>query len=216
MKIFLDTANVEEIREAVALGLVDGVTTNPTLLSRESGDWRETVSSICDIVNGPVSVEVVSQDYEGMVREAQEHAKIHENVVCKIQMGKPGLKAVQTLRDKGIRTNVTLVFSATQALLVGKAGAEYVSPFVGRIDDISTEGMDLVHQIMTIYENYAFHTEVIVASLRHPMHVVGAALAGADIATIPAKVMNQLWNHPLTDIGVERFLADWEKVKKNM
>ena len=213
MKFFIDTANLEEIKEAAQLGVLDGVTTNPTLISRVEGKFEEILRSICEVVDGPVSAEVVSLEAEGMIREGRELAKIHKNIVIKIPITREGLKAIKQLESEGIRVNVTLIFSATQAILAAKAGASFVSPFVGRIDDISGEGMQLVHEIITIYNNYGFKTEVIVASIRNPMHVVTAALIGAHIATIPFKVIEQLVKHPLTDVGIERFLTDWEKVK---
>lgn len=213
MKFFIDTANIEEIKQAAELGVLDGVTTNPSLVSKVPGKFEDILRSICEVVNGPVSAEVVSLDAEGMIREGRELAKIHKNTVVKIPITTEGLKAIKKLESEGIRVNVTLIFSATQAILAAKAGASFVSPFVGRIDDISGEGMQLVHDIVTIYDNYGFKTEVIVASIRNPMHVVTAALMGAHIATIPFKVIEQLVKHPLTDVGIERFLADWEKVK---
>jgi len=212
MKIFLDTANVEEIREAHALGVIDGVTTNPSLIAKEGREFRKVVEEICAIVDGPVSAEAVSLQAEAMIREAESLSAIHRNVVVKIPMTAEGLKAVKALSRKGIRTNVTLVFSAAQALLAAKAGASYVSPFVGRLDDVGQEGMDLIEQIVTIYENYAFPTEIIVASVRNPVHVVQSALLGAHIATVPYGVLRQLLQHPLTEIGLRKFLADWEKV----
>ncbi len=211
MKLFLDTANLEEIRKGVELGVVDGVTTNPTLIAREGRPYRDVLLEICRAVNGPVSAEVVALDAEGMVREARELAAIHDNIVIKIPVTAEGLKAVRRLGDEGIRTNVTLVFSANQALLAAKAGASFVSPFVGRLDDRGHEGMGLIEQIVTIYNNFGFDTEVIVASVRHPMHVLEAAMIGADIATIPYKVLQSLMAHPLTDLGLEQFLADWER-----
>ncbi len=217
MKFFIDTANVDEIREAASLGLLDGVTTNPTLMAREAGKgktFRQILEEICEIVDGPISAEAVRMDFEGMVKEARELASISKNIVVKIPITMEGLKAVKALKKEGIRTNVTLVFSPTQALLAAKAGATFVSPFVGRVDDVSSGGMEMVAQIVRIFENYAFETEVLVASVRHPMHVVEAALMGADIVTMPFKVINQLVKHPLTDVGIERFLKDWEKVKK--
>jgi len=218
MKIFIDTANVDEIREAVTLGVVDGVTTNPTLLSREiertGREANEIIKEICDIVKGPVSGEVIALESDKMIEEARKLAVIDEHVVIKIPMTEDGLKAVSVLSKEGINTNVTLVFSAVQALLAAKAGATYVSPFVGRLDDISSIGMDLVEEIATIFENYQFKTEIIVASVRNPLHVLESALIGADIATIPFKVIRQLLKHPLTDIGIERFLADWDKIRK--
>lgn len=212
MKFFIDTANVEEIRKANDLGLLDGVTTNPTLISKEKRDFKELIGEICQIVDGPVNAEVVSVDGDGMVKEARELLKLGENIVVKIPLIKEGLKAVKILKEEGIKTNVTLCFSPVQALMAAKAGAAYVSPFVGRLDDISQRGMDLVEEIITIYENYGFDTEIIVASIRNPVHVLDAALMGADIATIPYNVMEQLIKHPLTDIGLDKFLADWKKV----
>ena len=211
MKFFIDTANVQEIREAHALGMVDGVTTNPSLVAKEGRDFKELIKEICGIVDGPVSAEVVSVDAEGIVREARDLAEIAENIVVKVPLIEEGLKAVKILTDEGIRTNVTLCFSAVQALMAAKAGAAYISPFVGRLDDINHVGMELVEQILTIYENYSFDTEVIVASIRSPLHVLDSALMGADIATIPFKVIKQLVKHPLTDIGLANFLADWKK-----
>ena len=213
MKLLLDSADINEIKQAAELGILDGVTTNPSLVSKVPGKFEDILRSICEVVNGPVSAEVVSLDAEGMIREGRELAKIHKNIVIKIPITKEGLKAIKQLESEGIRVNVTLIFSPTQAILAAKAGASFVSPFVGRIDDISSEGMQLVHDIVTIYNNYGFKTEVIVASIRNPMHVVTAALMGAHIATIPFKVIEQLVKHPLTDVGIERFLADWEKVK---
>ena len=212
MKFFVDTANIEEITKANDLGLLDGVTTNPTLVSREGREFKELITEICGIVDGPVSAEVVSTDAEGMVKEARDLAKIADNIVVKIPLIKEGLQAVKVLSGEGIKTNVTLCFSPIQALMAAKAGADYISPFVGRLDDISHVGMELVEQIVTIYENYGFETEVIVASIRNPIHVLDAAIMGADIATIPYKVMEQLIKHPLTDIGLEKFLADWNKM----
>lgn len=213
MKIFLDTANVEQIREAASLGLVDGVTTNPTLVSRESGKFEDIIREICEIVQGPVSAEVVSTDHDGMVEEAKKLAQIHDWVVIKIPMTREGVKALRSLKELGIKTNCTLVFSANQALVAAKAGATFVSPFIGRLDDAGHVGMDLVREILAIYENYGFETEVIVASVRHPLHVVEAAVAGAHITTMPFAVFDKLFKHPFTDVGLERFLADWEKVK---
>ncbi len=213
MKFFIDTADINEIKQAAELGVLDGVTTNPSLVSKVPGKFEDILRSICEVVDGPVSAEVVSLDAEGMIREGRDLAKIHKNIVIKIPITKEGLRAIKQLESEGIRVNVTLIFSATQALLAAKAGASFVSPFVGRIDDISNEGMHLVHDILSIYDNYGYKTEVIVASIRNPMHVVTAALMGAHIATIPFKVIEQLVKHPLTDIGMERFLADWEKVK---
>ena len=214
MKIFIDTANIEEIKEAASLGIVDGVTTNPTLLSKERGEPRDILKQICKIVDGPISAEVVSLDAEGIVKEGRELSNIHENIYVKIPATTEGLKAIRQLSFEGIPTNSTLVFSPMQAMLVAKAGTSLVSPFVGRLDDISHIGMDLIPDILTIYENYGYETEVVVASIRNPLHVVDAALYGAHIATVPFKVIDQLMKHPLTDIGIERFLQDWEKVKK--
>ncbi len=214
MKFFIDTANIQEIKKANALGLLDGVTTNPSLVAKEGREFRELIKEICNIVKGPVSAEAVSVDAEGMIKEARELAAIADNIVVKIPLTSEGLRAVKTLSGEGIKTNVTLCFSPVQALMAAKAGADYISPFVGRLDDISHVGMDLVEQIATIYENYGFTTEIIVASIRNPLHVLDAALIGADIATIPYKVMEQLIKHPLTDIGIERFLADWKKTGK--
>lgn len=214
MKFFIDTANIEEIRKAHALGMVDGVTTNPSLIAKEGKDPLSLIKTICSIVKGPVNAEVIGTTADVMIKEAKSLAKIHKNIVVKIPMIEEGLKAVKTLSSQGIKTNVTLVFSATQALLAAKAGAAYVSPFVGRLDDISHEGMALVRDILDIYDNYLYKTEIIVASIRHPLHVVEAARMGADIATIPYSVITQLIKHPLTDIGLAKFLKDWEKVPK--
>jgi transaldolase len=211
MKFFIDTANIDEIKKANELGMVDGVTTNPSLVAKEGREFKGLIKEICDIVDGPVSAEVVSTDAEGMVKEARELANLADNIVVKIPMLEEGLKAVKTLAQDEINTNVTLCFSPIQALMAAKAGAAYISPFVGRLDDISHIGMELVEEIITIYDNYGFETEVIVASIRNPIHVLDAALMGADIATIPFKVIQQLIKHPLTDIGVEKFLADWKK-----
>jgi transaldolase len=211
MKFFIDTANIDEIKKANELGMVDGVTTNPSLVAKEGREFKGLIKEICDIVDGPVSAEVVSTDAEGMITEARELAKLADNIVVKIPMLEEGLKAVKTLAREKINTNVTLCFSAIQALMAAKAGAAYISPFVGRLDDIGHIGMELVEEIITIYDNYGFETEVIVASIRNPIHVLDAALMGADIATIPFKVIQQLTKHPLTDIGVEKFLADWKK-----
>lgn len=214
MKFFIDTANVEEIREAHSMGMADGVTTNPTLIAREGKDFEPLVKEICEIVDGPVSAEVIALDTAGMVREARDLAKLHENVVIKIPMTVDGLKATRTLADEGIRTNVTLVFSPLQALMAAKSGATYVSPFVGRLDDLAQSGMELVEQIVRIYENYEFGTEVIVASIRNPLHVLESALMGADIATIPFNVLSKLAAHPLTDKGIRAFMDDWKKAGK--
>lgn len=210
MKFFIDTANVDEIKKALALGMVDGVTTNPSLVAKESRTFPELLKEICALVQGPVSAEVISLDAAGMVAEARELVRLADNIVIKIPMTEEGLKAVKELGEAGIRTNVTLIFSAAQALLAAKAGAAFVSPFVGRLDDITVNGMDLIADIMTIFRNYDLQSEVIVASVRSPMHVVDAARIGADIATIPYKVITQLARHPLTDIGMRQFLADWE------
>ena len=212
MKIFIDTANVKEIKEAGSLGLIDGVTTNPSLMAKEGRNPEQVLIEICGLVNGPVSAEVISLEAEGMLAEARQLVKIAKNIVVKIPLTKEGLKAVKILSSEGIKTNVTLCFSASQALLVAKAGATYVSPFIGRLDDISQEGMSLINDIKTIYRNYDFKTQIIVASVRNPMHVVKAALAGADIATIPYLVIEQLIKHPLTDIGINRFLEDYKKI----
>lgn len=214
MKFFIDTANIDEIKKGVDMGMVDGVTTNPSLVAKETKPFEEILKEICETVDGPISAEVVSLDAEGMVEEGRKLAAIHSNIVIKVPMITEGLKATKQFADEGIKTNVTLVFSASQALLAAKAGATFVSPFVGRLDDISLTGMDLVSDIMTIYDNYGYQTEVIVASIRNPVHVMDAALIGADICTIPYKVIAQLAKHPLTDIGMEKFLADWEKRKK--
>lgn len=214
MKFFIDTANTKEIKEAWELGVIDGVTTNPSLISKEKKEPIKLLKEICGIVDGPVSAEVVSLDAEGMVKEAKELARIHKNIVIKVPMTKDGLKATKVLSKLKIKTNVTLIFSPNQALLAAKAGATFVSPFVGRLDDITHYGMDLVSQILEIYENYDFDTEVIVASIRNPLHVLDAAMMGAHVATIPFSVIEQLSKHPLTDIGIEKFLKDWEKVPK--
>ncbi|THB72224.1 MAG: fructose-6-phosphate aldolase [Desulfobulbaceae bacterium] len=214
MKFFIDTANIDEIKQGIEMGMVDGVTTNPSLVAKEDRPFVEILQEICRIVDGPVSAEVVSLDCDGMLKEARELAKMSDNIVIKVPMIVEGIKAVKQLSAEGIQTNVTLVFSTAQALLAAKAGATFVSPFVGRLDDISLEGMDLIGDIMTIYRNYGFQSEVIVASVRSPMHVMDAALIGADIATIPLKVISQLAKHPLTDIGMKQFLADWEKRAK--
>jgi len=214
MKFFIDTADVKEIREANALGVLDGVTTNPTLVAKSGRNFIEVIKEITEIVDGPISAEVVALDHEGMIREALELAAIHPNIVVKIPMTPEGLKAVKALHGKGIKTNVTLIFSPLQALLAAKAGASYVSPFVGRLDDISQDGMGIVDEIRTIFDNYGYDAEIIVASVRNPIHVLNAALIGADIATIPFSVIAQLSKHPLTDIGIDKFLKDWEKVPK--
>jgi len=213
MKFFIDTANIDEIKEAAALGILDGVTTNPSLVSKEGKDFRKLLDEILKIVDGPVSAEVISTDYEGILKEGRELAKIHKNIVVKIPLIKEGLKACKTLTSEGIKVNVTLCFSPNQAILAAKAGATYVSPFVGRLDDISTSGMDLISQIVQIYRNYNYKTQVLVASVRHPLHVVEAALIGADVCTIPFDVIKKMFNHPLTDLGLEKFLSDWKKLK---
>ena len=214
MKIFIDTANLEDIREIAKWGILEGATTNPTLLSREGKDPEKVLKEICELVQGPVSAEVTSEVADDMVKEARKLAKIHKNIVIKIPFTVEGLKAVRALKEEGIRANVTLVFTPVQALLAAKAGASFVSPFVGRLDDIQTNGMEMVEDIITIFENYDIQTEVIVASIRHPMHVLEAALVGAHIATIPPKVIRQMVKHPLTDIGIQRFLEDWKKLNK--
>ncbi len=211
MKLFLDTANIEDIRSAVALGVVDGVTTNPTLIAKEGQPYREVLAEICRIVDGPVSAEVVALEADKMVAEARDLAAIHDQIVVKVPITADGLRAVKRLAAEGIRTNVTLVFSPTQALLAAKAGASFVSPFVGRLDDRGHEGMALIEQIVTMFRSYDVDTEVIVASVRHPMHVVEAALLGADVATVPHKVLTQMLGHPLTDLGIQQFLADWDR-----
>lgn len=216
MKFFIDTANLDEIREAKDLGIIDGVTTNPSLVAKEGcqsrEDFKKLIHEICEVAQGPVSAEVVSTDVDGMVKESKELAEIHEHVVIKLPMITDGLKATRRLAEEGIKTNVTLVFSPLQALLAAKAGATYVSPFVGRLDDISHTGMELVAQILEIYQNYIFETEILVASIRNPLHVLEAAQMGADVATIPLKVIEQLAKHPLTDIGMKKFLDDWKRV----
>jgi len=214
MKFFIDTANIDEIKKAWELGVIDGVTTNPSLVAKEGKDPVQILKAICSIVKGPVNGEVIGITADVMIKEAKELAKIHKNIVIKIPMIEEGLKAVKKLSSMGIKTNVTLIFSANQALLAAKAGATYVSPFVGRLDDISHHGMDIVEEILDIYENYLFETEVIVASVRNPLHVLDAARIGAHIATIPYSVITQLIKHPLTEIGLEKFLKDWEKVPK--
>jgi transaldolase len=214
MKFFIDTADVKEIREAHDLGLVDGVTTNPSLIAKSGRKFKDVIKEIVSIVDGPISAEVISLDAPGMIKEAKELAKIHKNIVVKVPMTPEGLKATHALTAKGIKTNVTLVFTAMQALLAAKAGATYVSPFVGRLDDISQDGMGIIEDIRTIFDNYGYTTEIIVASVRNPIHVLNSALIGADIATIPYSVMIQLAKHPLTDAGIKKFLADWENVPK--
>jgi transaldolase len=213
MKFFIDTANLEEIRSAAAMGVLDGVTTNPSLAAKETMPYRDLLTEICKIVPGPVSAEVLSTDHDSMISEAENLAKIADNIVVKIPTILEGLKAIRALTERGIKTNATLVFSPAQALLVAKAGAAFVSPFIGRLDDISSDGMDLVGKIVTIYGNYDFPTEVLVASSRHPMHLVEAAMMGADIITMPYKVITRLIEHPLTDIGLKKFLADFKEAK---
>lgn len=213
MKFFLDTANLDEIREAAGIGLLDGVTTNPSLIAKEGAEFKQRIVEICEIVQGPVSAEVTATDTEGMCAQGRDLAKLHQWVVVKVPTTKAGLKAAKCLVGEGIRVNVTLVFSPAQALLVAKTGATYVSPFLGRLDDIAHVGMDLIRDIVTIYRNYAFKTQVLAASLRHPLHIVDAAKAGADVATMPFKVFDQLFKHPLTDKGLDQFLKDWEKAK---
>jgi len=214
MKIFLDTANLDQIKEAASWGILDGVTTNPTLVSKENMKFEELIRKICKIVPGPVSVESVSTKAKDIVEEARGLAKLADNIAVKIPIGIEGLKATKILAGEGIKVNTTLVFSSNQALLAAKAGTAFVSPFIGRLDDISHEGMALIDEIVAIYNNYGFETEIIVASIRHPLHVVEAALTGADIATIPFPVLEKMVRHPLTDIGIERFLKDWSKVKR--
>jgi transaldolase len=217
MKFFLDTANIKEIREGQAMGVLDGVTTNPSLVAKEGQPFKETIVEICNIVNGPVSVEVTATDLEGMLEQGRTYAKWNRNVVVKFPTTKEGVKACKTFAGEGIKVNMTLCFSATQALIVAKAGATYVSPFVGRLDDISSNGMTLVREIVQIYQNYHFNTQVLAASLRHPMHVVEAALVGAHVGTMPFKVLEMMFHHPLTDIGLENFSKDWEKANlKNL
>jgi transaldolase len=213
MKLFIDTGNLKEIESLVPLGIIDGITTNPSLLAKEGGDYRGLLKKICRMVQGPTSAEVVATNADGMIREGRDLAGIDEHIVVKVPFGKEGIKACKALTSEGIHVNVTLVFSPTQALLAAKVGATYMSPFVGRLDDIATSGMDLIQQIVEIYNNYNFTTEVLVASCRHPMHVVDAARMGADICTCPAAVIEAMFRHPLTDIGLERFLKDWEKAQ---
>ncbi|MER3422002.1 MAG: fructose-6-phosphate aldolase [Nitrospiraceae bacterium] len=215
MKIYLDTANVKEIREAASLGVLDGITTNPSLVAKEGRDFKDALIEICSIVDGPVSAEVISVEEEDMVREGRELTKLHKNIVVKCPLIPEGLKATKRLASEGIRVNVTLCFSPTQALLAAKAGAWCVSPFIGRLDDVSSNGMELIRQIVTIFRNYDFKTLVLVASVRHPQHVVEAALAGGDICTMPYAVFQQLIKHPLTDIGLKKFLADWNAQRKS-
>ena len=213
MKLFLDTGNLKEIETLAAIGIIDGVTTNPSLLAKEPGDYRQNLKKICQVVRGPVSGEVVATDFAGMMREGHDIAAIDEHMVVKVPLTRDGIRACKTLSGEGIRVNVTLVFSPAQALLAAKAGATFVSPFVGRLDDIAADGMGLIREIVEIYDQYAFPTEVLVASCRHPMHIVEAARMGADICTCPASVIDQLFNHPLTASGLEKFLKDWEKAQ---
>lgn len=213
--IFIDTANVEEIEKAAQLGVLDGVTTNPSLLAKEKGNYREILRRICEIVDGPVSAEVTALDVKGILTEAEDLSKIHKNIIIKVPVTREGLIATKQLSEKGVDVNMTLCFSPLQALLAAKAGAAYVSPFVGRLDDVSHDGMDLIETIVQIYDNYGFETNVLVASIRHPLHIVDAALMGADVVTVPFKVIEQMIQHPLTDVGLKKFLADWEKVKKD-
>ena len=213
MKIFIDTGNLKEIEALVPLGIIDGVTTNPSLMAKEGGDPRQILKKICDLVQGPVSGEVVATDFEGMVREGRDLASISEHIVVKVPFTQNGVRACKTLSGEGLRVNVTLCFSPTQALIAAKVGATFISPFVGRLDDIATPGMELIEQIVEIYDNYDYTTEVLVASVRGPQHIVEAARMGADICTCPAKVIEQMFNHPLTDSGLERFLKDWEKAQ---
>lgn len=215
MKFFIDTADIDEIREAASLGILDGVTTNPSLVYKAGKDFRKLLDEILEIVDGPVSAEVIATDYDGILKEAREYASIHKNIVVKVPLIKEGLKAVKTLSNENINTNVTLCFSPMQALLAAKAGATYISPFIGRLDDISINGMELIEQIVQIYRNYSYDTQVLVASVRHPLHVVEAALIGADVCTIPFAVINKLFNHPLTDSGLNKFLNDWKKLTGN-
>ena len=213
MKFFIDTANLQEIRDAARLGILDGVTTNPSLVAKEGRKFEDVIREICDIVDGPISAEVTALDYDGMLAQARPLAKIHKNVTIKVPLTKDGLRACKALRAEGTHVNVTLCFSAGQALLAAKCGATFISPFIGRLDDVSTEGMELIRQIRAIYDNYGFTTQILAASIRHPLHVVDSALAGADVGTMPYKVMLQLYEHPLTDIGLKKFLADWDKLK---
>ncbi len=213
MKFFLDTANINEIKEGLALGLVDGVTTNPSLVAKEGVNFHQRIKEICAVVNGSVSAEVTALDFEGMMNEGHTLAKLHPNVTVKVPLIPEGIKTCKALSSEGIKVNVTLCFSPSQALLAAKAGATYISPFVGRLDDVSTDGIQLIKDIIQIYKNYDFKTQVLAASLRHPMHVVQSALAGAHVGTMPFSVIKQLFNHPLTDIGLKKFLADWDKVK---
>src|SRR5215468_554815 len=213
MKLFIDTGNISEIQKLCDIGIIDGVTTNPTLLAKEPGDYRDNLKKICEIVKGPVSGEVTATDFAGMIQQGHDIAKIDQYMVVKVPLTRDGIKACKALSGEGIKVNVTLVFSPAQALLAAKAGATFVSPFVGRLDDIATNGMELIHEIVTIFDNYEFTTEVLVASCRHPIHIVEAAKMGADICTAPPAVIDMLYNHPLTNIGLEKFLKDWEKAQ---
>ncbi len=214
MKFFLDTANLDEIREAASWGQIDGVTTNPSLIAKEGRDFKQVINEICSIVDGPISAEVISLDAEGMLREGREFAKWHPNIIIKLPMTIEGLKAAKVFSAEGIKTNVTLVFSANQALLAARAGATYISPFVGRLDDEGQDGMTLIAEIVEIFSNYDFETQILVASVRHPIHVSAAAKLGADVVTMPYKILKQMYHHPLTDVGIEKFLKDWEKTKQ--
>jgi len=213
MKLFVDTGSIKDIETIAQLGILDGVTTNPSLLAKEPGDFRQNLKKICDIVKGPVSGEVTATDFAGMMREGRDIAKIDPHMVVKVPLTRDGIRACKAMSSEGIHVNVTLCFSAAQALLAAKAGASYISPFVGRLDDIATNGMELIREIVDIYDNYEFKTEVLVASCRHPIHVVASARMGADIATVPPAVIDQMFNHPLTNIGLEKFLKDWEKAQ---
>jgi len=213
MKLFIDTGNIKEIEALVPLGIIDGITTNPSLLAKEPGDYRENLKRICQLVKGPTSAEVVSKDFDGMMREGRDLAKIDDHIIVKVPLTRDGIRACKTLSSEGIRVNVTLCFSPTQALLAAKAGATFVSPFVGRLDDIATSGMGLISEIVDIFENYQFPTEILVASVRNQVHIIEAARMGADICTCPAAVIDSMFKHPLTDIGLEKFLKDWEKAQ---
>jgi len=213
MKFFIDTANIDEIRDAARLGILDGVTTNPSLVAKEGRKFEAVIAEICTIVDGPISAEVTALDFDGMMAQAHPLAKIHKNVTIKVPLTKDGLRACKALRGEGTAVNVTLCFSPSQALLAAKCGATFISPFVGRLDDVSQDGMELIRQIRAIYDNYGYTTQILAASIRHPMHVVDCALAGADVGTMPYKVMTQLYEHPLTDLGLKKFLEDWEKLK---
>jgi transaldolase len=213
MKFFIDTANIDEIRDAARLGILDGVTTNPSLVAKEGRKFEAVIAEICTIVDGPISAEVTALDYDGMMAQAHPLAKIHKNVTIKVPLTKDGLRACKALRGEGTQVNVTLCFSPSQALLAAKCGATFISPFIGRLDDVSHDGVELIRQIRAIYDNYGFTTKILAASIRHPIHVVDCALAGADVGTMPYKVMTQLYEHPLTDIGLKKFLDDWEKLK---